>query len=527
MDANMRAREILEQAEKNARGVEDQLWAKVPNKNASVEAGGFLDALATAKGRLLPTEELPSPIRGLDKAFEKEPPTVESLLKARSRLLALARDARAGATPDRTAAGIYDSLANAALDDVAGAVGEAGQQARAFSRAINDRFSRSFAGEVLGTSATGGARIAPELTLERAMGGGGPQGELRMRELEQAAAPIDFGSIVGAGRTRDLSPQMRIVQEQFLRANAEKLINPNTGQIAPGRVETFLRDNRDLMQRFPGLGDDLRAAGEASRDVAAATAEVRKIQASAQELERTVTSKIQKQIDALAKITNTEDPVRLVDSALRGPTPSADVAALARVAQRGGPEAVAGLRGAMLDSVMGVEGAKDFEQIRKTLFEPLSRDRPALVQVMRENGLLTATQQANLKRIIEKGAQLQRVAQSGRRIDDLTGPSDALFDFALRSAGAKAGASGIMGQASGSSLVAASAGSKYFRKILDATPRTRTQEIFKEMLENPKLLDDMLFKAQSKKQQRQRFQSINAALVQAGIMAPIDFSKED
>jgi hypothetical protein len=254
---------------------------------------------------------------------------------------------------------------------------------------------------------------------------------------------------------------------------------------------------------------------------------VRKIQASAQELERTVTSKIQKQIDALAKITNTEDPVRLVDSALRGPTPSADVAALARVAQRGGPEAVAGLRGAMLDSVMGVEGAKDFEQIRKTLFEPLSRDRPALVQVMRENGLLTATQQANLKRIIEKGAQLQRVAQSGRRIDDLTGPSDALFDFALRSAGAKAGASGIMGQASGSSLVAASAGSKYFRKILDATPRTRTQEIFKEMLENPKLLDDMLFKAQSKKQQRQRFQSINAALVQAGIMAPIDFSKED
>jgi hypothetical protein len=511
-DANTRAREVLEEAETNARNVEKQLWNLIPNRDAQVAPNRFLATVQEMKGRLLPTEDLPSPIKGLDQAYADEAPTVSSLLTARSRLLALARDARSGATPDRTAAVMYDNLAQAALDDVSAIAGEAGKQARAFSYALNERFSRSFAGDVLGARATGGERIAPEMTLERAMAGGGPAAEVRMRELEQATQPLDFNTIIGAGKTRDLSPQMRTIQENFLRTNAEKFVDPMTGTVNPRQVEKFLRENKDLMQRFPGLSDDLRAAAKAVEDVGLATQG---------------TSAAQNRLAALAKVANVEDPVRLVQTALNGPTPNADISSLVGIAQRGGPEAIAGLRGAVFDAVMGPEAAKDFAQIRTALFEPMSKDRPALIKILRDNGVVTATQQANLKRLIEKGEAFQKAAASGRDDVSIEGVNSPFFDFLLRVGGAKAGASGVLGQATGSELVAASAGSKYFRKIFDATPQAKLQELYKEILDNPKLLDDVLFQAGSRAEQRRKFQSINAALVQAGIMAPIDFSKDE
>ncbi len=141
--------------------------------------------------------------------------------------------------------------------------------------------------------------------------------------------------------------------------------------------------------------------------------------------------------------------------------------------------------------------------------------------------VVTATQQANLKRLIEKGEAFQKAAASGRDDVSIEGVNSPFFDFLLRVGGAKAGASGVLGQATGSELVAASAGSKYFRKIFDATPQAKLQELYKEILDNPKLLDDVLFQAGSRAEQRRKFQSINAALVQAGIMAPIDFSKDE
>lgn len=84
-------------------------------------------------------------------------------------------------------------------------------------------------------------------------------------------------------------------------------------------------------------------------------------------------------------------------------------------------------------------------------------------------------------------------------VDDLLGTEDAVFDLLTRIGGANIGTAGAVGAQTGSSLIAASAGSKFLRNLLNKMPRTKVRDILVEAMYNPKLMQKLLEKPTSAK----------------------------
>ena len=108
--------------------------------------------------------------------------------KLRSELLALAR--AASRDPDQAGMErIYSDLAEATMDDMDAAFKAAGDraydEARQFTREMNDTFTRSFVGRATGTGKYGD-RVAPEVLLQKALSTGRQAGSLRLQELAEA-----------------------------------------------------------------------------------------------------------------------------------------------------------------------------------------------------------------------------------------------------------------------------------------------------------------------------------------------------
>jgi len=111
------------------------------------------------------------------------------MVRLRSSLLDKAREAAgAGKT---AAAGRYSKLASSLLDDLDALPEGQYAEARAFSRELNDAFTRTFAGDVSATTRTGADVLAPEVLVQRAFTGGADSTLKRMREMETAANFVD------------------------------------------------------------------------------------------------------------------------------------------------------------------------------------------------------------------------------------------------------------------------------------------------------------------------------------------------
>src|SRR5690606_13265257 len=150
---------------------------------------------------------------------------------------------------------IYDELANGVLDDLSALPGDEAAIAREFSRNMHAAFSQTFAGQALGTSGTGGARIEPEMMLERAFGSGGTGADVRFRQLQDAAALPS-----GQGGNPDNAVAMALAQDDFLRGTAARAINPETGQVAASQIARLLAGNENLLSRFPNAQSDIALA---------------------------------------------------------------------------------------------------------------------------------------------------------------------------------------------------------------------------------------------------------------------------
>jgi hypothetical protein len=94
---------------------------------------------------------------------------------------------------------MYGRMAEAALDDIGLKAGNAEegiqltanqkslQEAHTFSRALNDTFTRAFAGDVLARKKSGAKRLPPELLANSILTGGGDATAFKMAQLEDAA----------------------------------------------------------------------------------------------------------------------------------------------------------------------------------------------------------------------------------------------------------------------------------------------------------------------------------------------------
>ena len=157
---------------KDARAGERSLWRSL-QRDVPTEPQNLEEAFLSVRSELLEEEALSAPIEAFMRRVTRvlnpeevakegaeeivEVVTSGDLLRFRSRVLEMQRQARGGSSPDFGLARRLGTIADGALDDLSDIPGT--DEARAFSRSLNNIFTRGEVGNLLGFDARGGLRV--------------------------------------------------------------------------------------------------------------------------------------------------------------------------------------------------------------------------------------------------------------------------------------------------------------------------------------------------------------------------------
>jgi hypothetical protein len=430
-----------------------------------------------------------------------KPVEVTDLINMRSNFLELAR--KASAQGDNSAASLYGNLAEESLESLSRLDSRAYDKARTYSKSLNDVFTRSFAGDMQRTAPSGAERLPVEILVSRAFTSNADLTSLRMKEIEEAVgfferAQGDLASAFGprsaeAQALQEILPFAREqvasttdAQARALRLIASNYVDLNTGRLNVTGLTRWAAQNKPMLDRM-GITPDLENAAVAENALkllgdpnSAVNRAVRNQQRFAQLLEF-------------------ENASMAVSDALKSRFPLKSMNNLVKIAQKGGPEAVAGLKSSVYDYAFNAAtnrtGTMSPEVLERVLFTPLAPNQPSIVKVMRSQGLMSLSEEKNLRRLITPMKRIEDALKSGSRenMDEIIGVTSPLTDIALRVIGS-AGAGKIAPGGPGS-LIAASAGSRFMRSIFDKMPRLSMTRMIEDATQDPKLMAMLLEKA--------------------------------
>ena len=446
----------------------------------------------------------------------KEQP-VQDLVSYRSALLKMARDA--AATPgQRSNADFYSSLADGMMRDLDTLKDPMYDQAREFSRALNDTFTRTYAGKLTAVDAAGKDRVPVETLVQNAFSGSADQTALRMKEIEDAVAFMrtqyrdavaKFG--FDSPRALELKPlavaatgnvaSIRDAHNRILRlaaADAVKTVfDEKTQTYVPkldfARLTKFAQQNAPMLEKM-GIMGDLRDAAHAANLLTQVTKET------------SVLSRTADNQRAFAKLLTAESPTKVIADSLNGRFPVRDIRELADLAKKGGPDAVEGFKSSLYDYAYTKAGGNSPNADTKfsadayaaALFDPISRNQPSIANIMRANGMLTLQELSNFKKLLVPMARIETAIKNNLPVEDLIKGADVVTDLGLRVLGAKAGTAAVTGGPG--SLIAASAGSKAMRQIFDALPNATVRAVFENAVKDPEAMALLLAKGRTDKE---------------------------
>ena len=446
----------------------------------------------------------------------KEQP-VQDLVSYRSTLLKMARDA--AGEGKRSNADFYSSLADGMMRDLDTLQDPMYDQARAFSRALNDTFTRTFANTPGAVTKTGQERIPAEILVQSAFSGGADQTAMRMNEIVDAVgfmrtqyrdAVTKFG--VDSPQALQLKPlaaaatgnvaSVRDAHNRILRlaaAEAVTVVPGKDGELVQklnfGKLTKFAQQNAPLLEKM-GIMGDLRDAAHASNLLTQVTKET-------SALSRTANNQ-----RAFAQLLTAESPIKVISDSLDGRFPVRDIRALAELAKKGGPDAVEGLKSSLYDYAYMKAGGNSSRPDAKfsvdayaaALFDPISRNQPSIANIMRANGMLSLQELSNFKKLLVPMARIETALKNNIPVEDVIQGADALTDLGLRIIGAQIGTAAA--PSGPGSLIAASAGSKAVRQTFDALPNATVRVMLENAVKYPEVMALLVAKGRTEKEKR-------------------------
>lgn len=495
------AKETLLRSLAEAEKQESRLWSRVV-KERIVPQGDLAplsEAMAGARGRLLPDERFPGIIEAqLGRMFKEgaEPVPAKDLVRLRGVMLGEMRRMMTDPAKDQTmrgALGLMEDSIIRVLND------PEYDEARQFTATLSELFKTGAPGKILGVDLAGGARIPDEAALSATVGRGGEAGAAASRQIEEAAGLSGLPDV-----PRETT---RPLQLDFLRNAVTDLVDPKTGRISANALERWRRDNVDLLERLPGLNTSFDSVTNAQRTM---------------ETFATQSKKVEKLISgqqALSRLIKNEDPTRVVGQILSGPSPASGYREIAKLAGRGGADARAGLRRATFDYLLG-KGSTAFpgSDLRAALTDKPNRLQRSLMETMIDQKVMDRGQAGRLLKIADEAKRLEEIAGMGGRVDEVIDDATALTELLQRVSGARLASHVGGGGYGGSSLIVASAGSKFVRRILNKIPAGNEMKLLAEAVNNPKLMADLIEAGDSPRLQRSLERQINAFLLQTAIM---------
>ena len=445
---------------------------------------------------------------------------LSELVNMRSNLLELSR--QASIKGDLSDARLYGTMAEGMLQDLSKIKSVSLDEARSFSKTLNDTFSRSFAGDMLAKKGTGAAAMPPEILVQKAFGSNNDVTALRMQEIENAVGMLKgkYDDAVNKFGLRSkqalaLKPMADLAQgrvvsvrdahERVLRLAAAETIDPLTGKISPSRLQRFVNENKPILDQMR-ITDDLTDAVKAESLLKAT---------------QDTNSAIQKGLrnqTAFAQVLKYENPSSAIADALNGRFPVKSFSAITKLAKAGGPDAVDGLKSSLFDyAFLKAGGDRNFSPnaFNKALFEPIAPGQPSIFNIMRSQGVMTLTEGKNLKRLVDPMLRIEQSLGDRKMLEGVIEGADAATELALRVVGAKIGST-LYGQGPGS-LIAASKGSSFMRQIFDKSPMILVRGIIEEATKDPKMMALLLRKGTTEAEKLSIARSLNAYLGVAGL----------
>lgn len=363
--------------------------------------------------------------------------TLGELMKLRSELLNMARGLSGGTTPNYNRAREIGGLAEAVLDDI-GTKAEGDlpenlanlKKAYAFSRSLNDVFTRAYPSTLLGKSATGQKRVPFELLADQLLRGGDSAVNLKYNELENAVnfllkeGGVDEGI---AGTTTQNLGTLAANYETILRDAARKTMNED-GTINTTLLRNYLDKNRRVLDKFPDLQSDLQDANIAKRLMDRVTKEVAGEASAAEKAQSTID-----QQRAYAAYLGNMTPREVITRAYASPEAAKDFEALTINALKGGEDVTKGFVSSVIDHAFVDAGGNnktkdgnsmlDFGKLRKALYGEMTRKQPSVISILRRKGAMSEEQAMNLRIILREAENIQNVMRQ-EKAPDVLSPDD-------------------------------------------------------------------------------------------------------
>lgn len=463
---------------------------------------------------------------------------VGEMVNYRSNLLALARDA--AGKGDMGDARLYGLLAEGILKDLETIKSPAFDQARSFSKALNDVFTRTFASEasITGPGAktvTGKERMPAEILVSKAFGANADVTAMRMNEIEDAVkfmrtqydeAVNKFGkrskqalALKPQADVADLSVvSIRDAQDRVYRLAAAKAIDPTTGRLNVRMLEKFAAENQPMLEKL-GIYTDLQDAKKAELAF-------RAIQDQNSEINKTIANQ-----SAFAQLLKFENPTTAVTDALNSKFPVKNISNMVKLASAGGPDAVNGLKSTLFDYAFtkaGGDARFSIQAFNDALLKPLGPNQPSLVNIMRSQNILTQQEVNNLKRLIIPMMRVEKAMGNKNELNKILDGAGAIEELAMRIVGANIGTAASGGGPG--SLIAASAGSKYVREIFDKMPNFMVRSTIEKAVQDPQMMAALLRRGGDKKREADYATSLAQMLgrtLATRIPAPLGIYIED
>ena len=468
-------------------------------------------------------------------AGEITPLTLEEVQDMRQKALSLGRRLRSSG--DDNEARIAYAFAEGLLDDLNGleAVADAAYQtARSYSRALNDTFTRTFAGDILGTAKTGEPRIAPELLAKRVLSGGVDPTLLRVNQLKNIATFMRTQNVPGATPEDTLNTVSGSIEEMLRNVRAEayrEVRDPVTGEVTPrmneAGIRSFLEKNKEL------LGDDGFAA--LRRDLEdSEKAEILLSQTILKNKKRTARLNGMKVLQGILPQT-TESPIHAVGDAINGKAPVRDLNRLFKMvnnknlseSQR--EAAKLGLKASILEYAhvkSGISsGGGDARTMYNMLFTGMKGSPSGMtpVEYMKSKDLISDSEAQTMETFLKELARVETASVNGNLVNiakDL-GP---VVDFYVSIAGSAAGTrayNALVGGSGPGAITAAGRGQEFLRQVFSKVPESLKMDVMGELMTNPKLLADLLRKTPTQRQKSALLSSIKEQFQELGFIRPV------
>ncbi len=494
--ASREARNILDGELKQARKTETQLWNEV-DKSVRVSGQNTVSKADSIKSEMLPEEKLPKPINAFITRLSKQEQPIEAkeLFVARSRALEMAREATARSKFGK--ARRMNELADAMLKDLLTVSDESATIARDFSRNLNKRFNTDLI--------RGIRKVKPDVALEKGVG--------NLSQGSDTQRALNIQAMKRATESAEASEALARTQKSFIQSSAARIINPQTGQVDPGKLARLIKDNPQTLREV-GLLDDVTNMDQQVRlaGLLQKTAKEGKAFAS----KRSIAGQILDETNKRGGLSN------VVNNAFESKFQAAAFRDLSNVVKRAkNPEALEGLRHEVYDTLLNkatIKGGNlDGFISGKKLDELLGSNEKALEKNLLASKLISKDQLDGIKEIEKKARIFEESATDPAKLNTIITTGDGVVNLLARVLGSKVGANSALGQVmGGTTLVAQSAFSKLAQKTIEKVPALKVQGVLTKAMDDKNFMAMLIeMRAKTPKQAQTR---INAYLLQAGLL---------